>query len=113
MAPRRSTAPPCDAACPVRRAMDVLDGKWTLLVIRELLGGTKRFGELLGAIGGVSPRVLAQRLQLLESHGVLRRDCHAEVPPRVEYSLLPAGESLRPVVESLATWGAKLPQDGT
>ena len=57
----------------MRRAMDVLDGKWTLLVIRELLSGTKRFGELLGAIGGVSARVLTQRLQLLENQGVIRR----------------------------------------
>lgn len=106
---RRTPAMPCDAACPVRRAMEVLDGKWTLLVIRELLGGTKRFGELLGAIGGVSPRVLTQRLQLLENQGVIRRVSHPEVPPRVEYSLLPLGDAIRPVIESLATWGGKRP----
>ena len=106
---RRPPATPCDGACPVRRAMDVLDGKWTLLVIRELLSGTKRFGELLGAIGGVSARVLTQRLQLLENQGVIRRVSHPEVPPRVEYSLLPHGEALRPVIESLAAWGMKQP----
>ena len=109
MTPRRVAAKPCDADCPIRRAMELLDGKWTLLVIRELLGGTRRFGELLGAIGGVSPRVLAQRLQLLESVGVVRRVSHPEVPPKVEYSLLSTGEALRPVIESLAIWGSKLP----
>lgn len=88
--------------------MDLLDGKWTLLIIRELLGGTKRFGELRAAIGGVSPRVLAQRLQLLEAQGVLRRVLHPEVPPRVEYSLLPRGAALQPVIEALAAWGAEL-----
>lgn len=91
--------------------MDLLDGKWTLLVIRELLGGTKRFGELRGGIGGVSPRVLTQRLQLLEAQGVVRRVFHPEVPPRVEYSLLPVGEALRPVIESLANWGSVLPSE--
>lgn len=110
-APRRIKGLPCDAACPVRRAMEVLDGKWTLLIIRELLGGTKRFGELLGAIGGVSPRVLTQRLQLLEVQGVIRRVPHPEVPPRVEYSLLPMGDALRPVIESLAGWGSRLASD--
>lgn len=104
----RPKAIPCDAQCPIRRAMDLLDGKWTLLVIRELMGGKKRFGELLGAIGGVSPRVLAQRLQGLEREGVLRRTLFPEVPPRVEYALEPLGEALRPVIQALADWGGRL-----
>jgi len=88
--------------------MDILNGKWTLLVVRELMGGTKRFGELLGRIGGISPRVLAQRLQLLENNGLISRTLYPEVPPRVEYALEPKGESLRPVLKTLAAWGSHL-----
>lgn len=105
---RRPNPDPCGAVCPVRAAADLLGGKWTLLVIRELMGGRKRFGELLGLIGGISPRVLTQRLQLLEGKGILSRTYFPEVPPRVEYTLEPLGEALRPVVEALGQWGSLL-----
>jgi DNA-binding HxlR family transcriptional regulator len=105
---RRAKAIPCDANCPVRRSMDILDGKWMMLIVRELLRGRKRFGELQGAIGGVSPKVLAQRLRLLESEQIIDRTIYPEVPPRVEYELTARGQGLRPVVEALAHWGATL-----
>lgn len=100
---------PCDSDCPVRKAMDIVDGKWTLLVIRELLGGKRRFGELLGAIGNVSPKVLTQRLKLLEDEQLISKIIYPEVPPRVEYELRERGKQLRSVIESLAIWGSDLP----
>ena len=105
---RRRIANQCDITCPVRKAMNVLDGKWTLLIVRELLGGKKRFGELLCAIEGVSPKVLAQRLKLLEDEQVLTKVVYPEVPPRVEYELKERGQQLRTVVNALTVWGAAL-----
>lgn len=88
--------------------MNVLDGKWTLLIVRELLGGKKRFGELLGAIEGVSPKVLAQRLKLLEDERVLTKVVYPEVPPRVDYELKERGQQLCAVIDALAVWGSAL-----
>jgi DNA-binding HxlR family transcriptional regulator len=95
----------CGGECPVQRALEVLDGKWTVLVLRELLGGTKRFGELRRAIGAVNPKTLSDRLRHLEEHQILRREVFAEVPPRVEYTLTAKGRALAPVVQALGTWG--------
>jgi DNA-binding HxlR family transcriptional regulator len=95
----------CGGECPVQRSLEILDGKWTLLVLRELLGGTKRFGELRRAVGDVNPKTLADRLRLLEQHQVLRRRVFAEVPPRVEYALTEKGAALAPVIQALADWG--------
>jgi len=99
---------PCDAGCPVRRSMDILDSKWMLLIIRELLKGKRRFGELLGAIGGISPKVLTQRLRLLEAEQIVNKTIYPEVPPRVEYELTVRGQGLQAVVDALAQWGATL-----
>jgi DNA-binding HxlR family transcriptional regulator len=96
----------CD--CPVARAVDVLDGKWTLLILRELFGGTRRFGQLRATLSGVSPKTLTERLRALEDEGVVRRTVYPEIPPRVEYDLTERGLAARPVIEALRDWGATL-----
>jgi DNA-binding HxlR family transcriptional regulator len=97
---------PCaDGSCPVSRAVEVLDGRWTILVVRDLLGGTRRFGELRDSLAGISPKTLTDRLRGLEERGLVERRMYAEIPPRVEYSLTPAGRSLEPVLAALADWG--------
>lgn len=101
----------CDPDCPVRRSMDVLGGKWTLLVVRDLLAEPRRFGELLVTLGGVSPKVLTERLRSLEEEGILTRTVYPEVPLRVEYALTERGRELRPVIDALAAWGERLPAD--
>src|SRR5215831_9695278 len=98
----------CDASCPVRKAMDILDSKWTLLIIRDLLQGRKRFGELRSTIGEISPKILTQRLRLLEKEKIIEKTVYAEVPPHVEYELTARGQRLRAVVEALAQWGNTL-----
>ena len=101
-----NTFQPCaDGTCPVTRAVDVLDGRWTILVVRDLLGGTKRFGELRDSLAGISPKTLTDRLRTLEERGLVERRMYAEIPPRVEYSLTAAGRSLEPVLAALADWG--------
>jgi DNA-binding HxlR family transcriptional regulator len=103
----------CDEeSCPVARAVSVLDGKWTMLVIRDLLGGTRRFSELRGSLDGISPKTLTDRLRELERHGLVERICYAEIPPRVEYTLTDRGRTLEPVIDALAAWGrgANTPQ---
>ncbi|MBI4828618.1 MAG: helix-turn-helix transcriptional regulator [Nitrospinae bacterium] len=100
-------APSCDPFCPVHKAMDVLQGKWTLLILRDLLGGKKRFGKLRASLAGVSPRTLSARLRELENSGIIKRTVFAEVPPRVEYELTAKGAGLGGVIRAMAKWGAK------
>jgi DNA-binding HxlR family transcriptional regulator len=97
-----------DATCPVARAVGALDGKWTMLIIRDLLGGVRRFSELRTSLAGISPKTLTDRLRDLEAQGLVTRTIHAEVPPRVEYRLTATGQRLKPVVDALAEWGATL-----
>ncbi|MFF4733587.1 winged helix-turn-helix transcriptional regulator [Streptomyces mirabilis] len=97
-----------DETCPVARAVEILDGKWTMLVIRDLLGGTRRFSELRASLAGISPKTLTDRLRSLEEHGLLRRVIHAEVPPRVEYTLTDTGLGLEPAIRALGAWGATM-----
>lgn len=104
----RIKANPCSDECPVKRAMDILDGKWTILIIRDLLGGKKRFGELRYSLGDVSPKVLAQRLKELEEKGLIRKTIYPVLPPKVEYELTEEGQLLRGVIDSLAVWGKRL-----
>jgi len=94
-----------EETCPVARAVSVLDGKWTMLVIRDLLGGTRRFSELRASLAGISPKTLTDRLRDLERHGLVERVCYAEIPPRVEYTLTARGRTLEPVIGALAAWG--------
>ncbi len=98
-----------DKGCPIDRAVSILDGKWTLLILRELFGGTRRFGELRAVLDGVSPKTLTQRLRDLEEQGVVDRTIYAEVPPRVEYKLTQRGQDAWPVIEALQKWGETLP----
>jgi DNA-binding HxlR family transcriptional regulator len=93
------------ADCPVERALLVLEGRWSVLIIRELLTGPKRFGELRTRLGISSPKTLTERLRILEHQGVLTRTVHAEVPPRVVYELTDRGRSFRSVLEAMAAWG--------
>jgi DNA-binding HxlR family transcriptional regulator len=101
--------PECvDETCPVARAVSVLDGRWTMLVIRDLLGGTRRFGELRDSLPGISPKTLTDRLRALEEQGLVQRVMYPEIPPRVEYSLTERGQSLEPVIHALRDWGLTL-----
>lgn len=101
----------CDDDCPVRRSMDVLGSRWTLLIVRDLLVEPRRFGELLITLGGVSPKVLTDRLKSLERQGILTRTVYPVMPLRVEYALTDLGRELRPVIDALAAWGGQLPGD--
>ena len=94
-----------EETCPVARAVRVLDGKWTVLVIRDLLGGTRRFSQLRASLAGISPKTLTDRLRDLEQHGLVERASYAEIPPRVEYTLTAKGRTLEPVISALAAWG--------
>ncbi len=87
--------------------INLIGNKWKLLIIRDLLGGTRRFGELRKSLTGISQRVLTENLRALENDGLLERKVFAEVPPRVEYSLNKTGLSLQPVINSMAEWGTK------
>ncbi|WP_062301861.1 winged helix-turn-helix transcriptional regulator [Demequina subtropica] len=98
--------------CPIERAVRVLDGKWTLLILRELFDGKRRFGELLASLPGASPKTLTDRLRALEAHGVVAREVFPEIPPRVEYSLTPLGRTLAPVIDALRAWGEANPGAG-
>jgi DNA-binding HxlR family transcriptional regulator len=91
--------------CGIEHTLQVLDGKWTTLVLRELLGGPKRFTELRSGLGDPSPKTLTDRLRALEHQGVLTRTVYAEVPPRVVYELTPRGQSLRGVLLAMLAWG--------
>ena len=92
-------------ACPVETTLTLIRDKWTILILRDLLGGTKRFGELRRSIGSVSQKVLTERLREMETSGLVNRTVYAEVPPRVEYSLTSLGLSLRPVLSAMWDWG--------
>lgn len=92
----------CLASC-----MEVLGNKWTALILRDLSKGPQRFSELERSIKGMSPRTLSQRLDDLESHQIITKQCFAEVPPRVEYTLTQKGKDLVPVLKQMAMWGTK------
>lgn len=93
--------------CPVATTINLIGNKWKLLIIRDLLSGTKRFGELRKSLTGISQRVLTTNLRDLENDGLLKRKVFAEVPPRVEYSLSKTGLSLNRIIQSMADWGNK------
>ncbi len=91
--------------CPVARTADIISGKWTLLIIRDLTTGTKRFSELERSLAGISPKTLSERLSALEREGVLHRRTYAEVPPKVEYSLTEKGQELVHVIDAMRAYG--------
>jgi len=94
-----------DEVCPVCATAEVICGKWTILVIRDLADGHSRFGELQRSLEGISPRTLSLRLRVLEEQGIVERHTYPEVPPRVEYSLTEKGEALLPLIEDMRSYG--------
>lgn len=92
-------------ACPVETTLLLISDRWKILILRELLDGTKRFGELRKAIGTISPKVLTSHLRSMEEDGLVEREIFAEVPPRVEYTLSETGESLKPILDAMKDWG--------
>lgn len=92
-------------ACPVETTLSLISDRWKVLIIRDLLGGTKRFGELRKSVGNVSQKVLTANLRSMEEDGLLTRRVYAEVPPRVEYTLTETGISLKPVLDAMQSWG--------
>lgn len=92
-------------ACPVETTMTLIGNKWTVLIVRDLLQGTKRFSELRRSVGNVSQKVLTSNLREMEADGLVSRKVYAEVPPRVEYSLTPTGRSLETVIDAMRSWG--------
>jgi DNA-binding HxlR family transcriptional regulator len=94
-----------DSTCPVCRTAEIVCGKWTLLVIRDLAEGRSRFCELERSLHGISPRTLSLRLRALEQEGIVKRETYPEVPPRVEYALTDKGRALVPLIESMRAYG--------
>ena len=92
--------------CPVETTLSLIGDKWKILIIRELSGGTKRFGELRKSVGQISQKVLTENLREMQADALVSRKAYAEVPPRVEYSLTELGMSLKPVLAALKKWGA-------
>jgi DNA-binding HxlR family transcriptional regulator len=93
--------------CPVGHTAELVGGKWTLLLVRDLASGCSRFCELERSLAGISPRTLSLRLRALEEDGIVERHTYPEVPPRVEYSLTDKGRELLPIVESMREYGRR------
>ncbi len=96
-----------DTSCPVCRTAEIISGKWTLLIIRDLADSSLRFCELERSLDGISPRTLSLRLRALEDQGVLERRTYPEVPPRVEYALTDKGKALVPLIEDMRRYGKR------
>lgn len=92
-------------ACPVETTLILIGDKWKVLILRDLLSGTKRFGELKKSIGNVSQKVLTAQLRNMEESGLINRKVYAQVPPKVEYSLTELGKSLKPILDAMQNWG--------
>ncbi|HEY9849602.1 MAG TPA: helix-turn-helix domain-containing protein [Leptolyngbyaceae cyanobacterium] len=98
-------------SCSVEITLKVIGGRWKVLILRELLGGVKRFGELHRALHGITQKMLTQQLRELEHDGIIDRHVYLQVPPKVEYSLTPLGETLKPILDSMHEWGLKYLQN--
>lgn len=94
-------------ACPVETTLMLISDRWKVMIIRDLLDGTKRFGELKRSVGNVSQKVLTANLRSMEDSGLLTRKVYAEVPPRVEYTLTETGYSLKPILDAMVAWGTE------
>ncbi len=94
-----------DSPCPVGCCAEIISGKWTILLIRDLAESSRRFCELERSLEGISPRTLSLRLRALEEEGIVERHTYPEVPPRVEYSLTAKGEALAPLIEDMRRYG--------
>lgn len=93
--------------CSVEVTLKVIGGRWKVLILRELFGGVKRFGELHRALHGITQKMLTQQLREMEQDGIVDRNVYLQVPPKVEYSLTPLGETLKPILDSMHEWGLK------
>lgn len=100
-----------DNWCPIERTLGAIGGIWKVIIIRELLTGVKRYGQLHRTIGGVTHKMLTQQLRELERDGVLHREVYKQVPPKVEYSLTALGSRLAPVLQAMQSWGKTLPPE--
>ena len=94
-----------DSRSCVEHTLKVIGSKWTVLILRDLCEGTKRFGQLQKSLQGISPKTLSQRLKQLEKNGIVKRKIFTEIPLHVEYSLTPRGESLRAIITKMSEWG--------
>ncbi len=92
-------------ACPVETTLLLISDRWKVLILRDLLTGTRRFSELKRSLGSISQKVLTANLRAMEADGLVTRKVYAEVPPRVEYSLTATGSSLKPILDAMAAWG--------
>ena len=93
--------------CSVEITLKVIGGRWKVLILRELFGGIKRFGELHRALDGITQKMLTQQLREMEQDGIINRQVYLQVPPKVEYSLTLLGETLKPILEAMHEWGIK------
>ena len=93
--------------CPVKTTLKIIGGRWKVIIIHQLMDGTKRFSELKRAIDGITQKMLTQQLRELERDGVVERKVYPQVPPKVEYSLTHLGRSLKPILEAMHEWGVK------
>lgn len=91
--------------CPIEKTLKVIGSKWTVLILRDLMEGTRRFGQLRDSLSGISPKTLSARLKELERARIVQRRVYPEVPPRVEYSLSARGRSLSSILEAMRDWG--------
>lgn len=98
----------CTVTCPVAKTARLIDGRWTTLIVRDLLSGTKRYSELLASLTGISPKVLADRLRFLEAQGVLTKTIYPVIPPKTEYTLTARGRRLQAVIQAMADFGQSL-----
>ncbi|MBK4731852.1 helix-turn-helix transcriptional regulator [Oxynema sp. CENA135] len=92
-------------SCAVESTIEAIGGRWKVLILRELFEGVKRFGQLHRALRGITQKMLTQQLREMESDGLIHREVYLQVPPKVEYSLTPLGESLKPVLDAMDAWG--------
>jgi DNA-binding HxlR family transcriptional regulator len=102
-----SLAMPERLSCAVETTIDIIGGRWKVLILRELLGGVKRFNELHRALTGITQKMLTQQLREMEDDGIIHREVYQQVPPKVEYSLTPLGQSLEPILAVMHEWGER------
>lgn len=99
----------CSPECPVKLAADIVSGKWTTLIVRELLPGTRRYSQLQYALLGISPKILASRLKMLQSNGLVTRKVYPTIPPKTEYTLTKLGREMERIIVAMAEFGQLLP----
>jgi len=93
--------------CEVETTLKVIGGRWKVLIIKELMPGVKRFGELQRALSGITQKMLTQQLREMEEDGIIHRQIYPQIPPKVEYSLTPLGESLQPILYAMHEWAVE------